>query len=76
MKKTALICFASIIVLSCRKDRVCECGIETPNGVVVEETTFYDVTKKQGKNNCIGSQTVTKTATSTTYGNKVTCKLK
>jgi hypothetical protein len=76
MRTISLTIGALLAFASCRKDRVCTCGIETPNGVIVETTTMYKVTKREAHTNCFGQQTVTQTATSTTYSNKKTCKLK
>ena len=76
MKRSGLILVIVAALSSCKKDRICECAIETPNGVIVETTTLHDVSKKRAKDNCIGYQTVTQTASGTTYGNNKSCKLK
>ena len=76
MKKIIALVFVLFAFMSCKKDRLCECVIETGNGTIVVETTLYDVKKREARLNCIGSQTVTKTATSSMTSNKTTCKLK
>jgi len=60
----------------CKKDRTCTCGTETPQGVLVTETVMFDITKHEGRDNCIGSQITIKTASTSTTGVKTTCKLK
>jgi len=58
MKKTlfslTLIAFASVLMVSCKKDRVCEC---TDGDGEVTRVTLNDATKRQGKDYCT-SQTL------------------
>lgn len=64
---SALIAFASVLLVSCKKDRVCEC---TNNGQV-EKVTYNDATKRQAKDAC--------TSYSVEFGGqtyKVECELK
>lgn len=74
MKKLTILLVLTACI-SCKKDRVCECATETPQGIYVTTTTLFDVKKSEARNNCIGSQTTLATSTSTTTGNKTTCKL-
>lgn len=76
MEKAISLSLILFCFVSCKKDRLCECVVETAAGTIVTETTLYDVKKREARLNCIGSQTVTKTATSTTTSVKTTCKLK
>ena len=78
MKKITLLFVAMFAIgfASCKKNRVCTCAIETPSGIIVTETTMYAVKKREGRDNCIGSQTITKTASTSTASNKTTCNLK
>jgi hypothetical protein len=81
MKKITLlaVAFLAISVVSCRKDRTCECTDST-GGVTIVSTTKVKSTKKDGKTWC-EAQNGSKT-TSTVNGVAVasssfgTCKLK
>jgi major membrane immunogen (membrane-anchored lipoprotein) len=72
MKKLVLIslsvAFFSVLLVSCKKDRVCECTY--PGGT--EKVTFNDATKRQAKDACV--------STSYDAGNgtvvKIECELK
>jgi hypothetical protein len=65
---TSVIAVAAVLLVSCKKDRVCECTV----GGSVNKRTFNDAGKRQAKDAC----------TSFTYGNangtstKVECELK
>lgn len=78
IKNASLLLVAAVIVnfAACKKNRVCTCAIDTPQGVIVTKTTLYDVKKSEGRNNRIGSQTITETASTITKSNKTTCTLK
>ncbi|MDI1233095.1 MAG: hypothetical protein PSX81_02305 [bacterium] len=69
MKKLSLtiVAIALISFVACKKDRVCTC---TDSGIS-EKTTYNDVTKRQGKANCVSYTTDNGNGTS----NKVDCKL-
>lgn len=73
MKKTlfslSLIAFASVLMVSCKKDRVCEC---TDTDGTVYKTTLLDAGKQQAKDYCT-SQTI---EFSGQVINKVTCEVK
>lgn len=45
---STVIAFAAVLLVSCKKDRVCEC---TNNGQA-EKVTFNDATKRQAKDAC------------------------
>ncbi len=78
MKKITLLAaaFVAITFASCKKDRVCTCTTTPVLGTAyTEETTYFDVRKKDARLYCIGSQT-NDTAPVAATGSKTTCELK
>ncbi|MDI1233096.1 MAG: hypothetical protein PSX81_02310 [bacterium] len=59
---------ASICMVSCKKDRICECTVSS----TTFKTTFNDATKRQAKDACVSQTYDNGNGTST----KVECKLK
>ncbi|MEZ4804027.1 MAG: hypothetical protein R2852_00680 [Bacteroidia bacterium] len=64
----SIVAFAAISFVACKKDRVCEC---TESGTT-DKTTYNDVTKRQGKANCVSYTYDNGNGTSS----KVECELK
>ena len=58
----------AISLVSCKKDRVCECT----TGGNVDKVTYTDATKRQGKANCVSTTTDNGNGTSV----KTVCELK
>lgn len=55
MKKTKIftgLSAALVFLVSCKKDRVCECTTNTGSTNLVEKYTLIKVTKKQAKDIC------------------------
>ena len=63
MKKLSLIIVtvAFISLVACKKERVCTCT----EGGVSDKVTYVDVTKRQGKANCVSYTTDNGNGTST-----------
>ena len=75
MKKSilfSLIAVGTLSLVSCKKDRVCECTYPSSGGPSnIDKTTYNDATKRQAEANCV-SYTVEDGGQ--IY--KVTCELK
>ncbi|MEZ4804028.1 MAG: hypothetical protein R2852_00685 [Bacteroidia bacterium] len=73
MKKLVLIslsvAFFSVLLVSCKKDRVCEC---TYPGGSAEKVTFNDATKRQAKDACVSQSYDVGNGTTV----KIECELK
>jgi hypothetical protein len=48
----AVLAVAAISFVACKKERVCECKVD---GTTSSKVTLVDVTKRQGKANCIST---------------------
>ncbi|MFN5459703.1 MAG: hypothetical protein ACK5AY_07325 [Bacteroidota bacterium] len=79
MKKISLIAFAIICItlISCKKDRVCECTITDSSGTSTANVTYFDARKSDARLWCTSNsyqyENLTPTASS---GSKTVCKLK
>ena len=80
MKKISILASAlvAIFLVSCKKDRVCECTDTYPSGGTgTYKVTYYDAKKKDARLLCASEASQYQEVSPTPYtGTKTTCELK